>query len=335
MDHINSLKSSKPGSADFIIYLARPEVLSIILLVCVITIFQFLSGGILLGAYNVSNVLTVLPEIGLVVIGVAILMIAGEFDLSVGSVFALAPMLTFSLADAGWPVSITLPFAILATLCIGFLNGLITLKYKLPSFITTLGMLFIVRSITVTLSDGFPPPFDPDAPVALFAGELGPIKMSMIWFFGILAIASVFLRSTNYGAWVYATGGQKEVADSVGINTFRVKIGAFMLSSLLAGFAGLLQVFRLHSPLPSLGEGLELQVIAAAVVGGVALTGGVGTAFGAVLGLVLLKVIENGLILTGVDANWFKFATGAIMIVAVIFHAGIRIHAKRLSESDT
>lgn len=314
--------------------IARPEILSAVLLVVVVALFQILSGGILLGAYNVSNLLTVLPEVGLVVIGVAILMIAGEFDLSVGSVFAFAPMVTFALVEQGWPISVTLPLALLSTLVIGFINGYVTLHYRLPSFIATLGMLFVIRSLTVALSGGFPPSFADDAPTWIFSGAIGPVKVSMIWFFAILALAIVFLRSTNYGAWLYACGGQQEVAKSVGINTFRVKIGAFMACSFLAGLAGLIQVFRLRSPLPSLGEGLELQVIAAAVVGGVALTGGIGTVVGAVLGLVLLKVIENGLILSGVDANWFKFAAGFIMVFAVIMHSAIGLRMKRLFEDD-
>jgi ribose/xylose/arabinose/galactoside ABC-type transport system permease subunit len=309
--------------------LAQPAILSACLIVLAAIFFNLLSGGILLSAYNLSNLLSVLPEIALVVIGVTVLMIAGEFDLSVGSVFAFAPMITFVFADEGWPVAATLPLAMVVALLIGFLNAFITLRYRLPSFITTLGMLFAVRSLTVALSDGFPPPFASDAPVWLFSGDLGPLKVSMIWFAVIFALVIFILRSTNYGTWLYATGGQSEVARSVGINVNRVKFAAFMFCSFMAGFAGMLQVFRLRSPLPSLGEGLELQVIAAAVVGGVALTGGVGTVIGAVLGLVLLKLIENGLILSGVDANWFKFATGVIMVVAVIAHANISARVKR------
>jgi ribose/xylose/arabinose/galactoside ABC-type transport system permease subunit len=313
--------------------LSRPDLLTFVLLIVVVTLFQILSDGILLGSYNLSNILTVLPEIGLVVIGAAILMIAGEFDLSVGSVFALAPMIVFSMADAGWGFNVSIPVALLSALLIGYINGYISIKFKLPSFITTLGMLFIVRSLTVSASGGFPPSFSPNAPEYLFSGDVGPLNMAMIWFFTILFASTIFLRYTNYGTWLYATGGQEEVAKSVGIKTTRVKICAFMFCSFLAGLAGLIQVFRLHSPLPSLGEGLELQVIAAAVVGGVALTGGIGSALGAVLGLMILKIIENGLILTGVDANWFKFAIGAIMICVVIFNAFVEKSIKNISEA--
>ena len=284
--------------------------------------------------YNVSNVLTVLPEIGLVVIGVSILMIAGEFDLSVGSVFALTPMVAFTLAESVLPTGLTLCIAMACALLVGLINGTITQVYHLSSFITTLGMPFVVRSLTISVSGGFPPPFAADAPTYLFSDFVGPVRISMIWFFVLFAIAAFGLRNTNYGVWTYATGGQKEVTKSVGINTFRVKMTAFMMCSALAGFAGLLQVFRLRSPLPSLGEGLKLQVITAAVIGCVALTGGFGTVLGAVLGLLLLKVIENGLILVGIEVNWFKFATGAIMILAVILNANIAKFARNSASGD-
>ncbi|MEX3007869.1 ABC transporter permease [Hoeflea sp. TYP-13] len=335
MTHVTSAPAARTSFSNRIIAVAaKPEALGAAILIVVVLAFQALSGGILLSPYNVSNVLAVLPEIGLVVIGVSILMIAGEFDLSVGSVFALTPMIAFTLAESGLPISLTLAIAMACSLIVGFINGYITQVYRLPSFITTLGMLFVVRSITVSVSDGFPPPFAADAPTFLFSDFIGPVRVSMIWFFLLFALAAFGLKLTNYGLWVYATGGQREVAKSVGINTFRVKMAAFMLCSALAGFAGLLQVFRLRSPLPSLGEGLELQVIAAAVIGGVALTGGVGSVIGAVLGLLLLKVIENGLILVGVEANWFKFATGSIMIVAVILHASIAKYAKTNAAGD-
>ncbi len=334
MVNATSAATGMPLANRLIAIVAKPEALGAIILLAVVIAFQALSGGILLSTYNVSNVLTVLPEIGLVVIGVSILMIAGEFDLSVGSVFALTPMVAFTLADSGLPIGLTLCIAMACALLVGLINGYITQVYHLPSFITTLGMLFVVRSLTVSVSGGFPPPFAADAPTYLFSDFVGPVRISMIWFFVIFAIAAFGLRNTNYGVWTYATGGQKEVAKSVGINTFRVKMTAFMMCSALAGFAGLLQVFRLRSPLPSLGEGLELQVIAAAVIGGVALTGGVGTVLGAVLGLLLLKVIENGLILVGIEANWFKFATGAIMILAVILHANISKLARNSASGD-
>ena len=138
------------------------------------------------------------------------------------------------------------------------------------------------------------------------------------------------MTKTNFGNWVKATGGFHAAAASMGIPVNKVKIASFMLCSVLAGFAGMIQVLRLGSPLPSIGEGMELQAVAAAVIGGTALTGGIGTVFGGIIGAVLIRVIDNGLVLTRIDANWFKFAIGTLTILAVIANAWLRSMAKKI-----
>ena len=138
------------------------------------------------------------------------------------------------------------------------------------------------------------------------------------------------LSRTNFGNWVKATGGFMPAAAAMGIPTARVKIVCFMLCSVLAGFAGMIQVLRLGSPLPSIGEGLELQAVAAAVIGGASLTGGIGTVFGGIIGATLIRVIDNGLVLSHVDANWFKFAIGFLTIFAVVANAWLRKRAQAI-----
>ncbi len=135
---------------------------------------------------------------------------------------------------------------------------------------------------------------------------------------------------TNFGNWIRATGGQLDAAVNMGIPVNATKMICFMLCSVLAGFAGLIQVMRLGSPLPSLGEGLELQAVAAAVIGGTSLTGGIGTVLGAIIGATLIRVIDNGLVLTRVDANWFKFAIGMLLILAVVSNSWLRRTARRI-----
>ena len=147
---------------------------------------------------------------------------------------------------------------------------------------------------------------------------------------GIAALASALMSLTNFGNWIKSTGGHLEAAASMGIPVNRVKIICFMLCSVLAGFAGLIQVLRLNSPLPSIGLGMELQAVAAAVIGGTALTGGVGTVFGAIVGALLIRVIDNGLVLSHVNANWFQFAIGALTVIAVIANSWLRRTARRI-----
>ena len=307
--------------------LQKPEVAGIALLLALILVFQVRSDGIFLSADNLRGILGILPEMALVAIGVTILMICGEFDLSVGSVFALMPMSMAILLEAGWGFLPAVLAGLLVAAGIGFLNGWITIRFAIPSFITTLGMLFVARSLTVVISGGFPPLLPIGVPswmFTLFVGPGGLFRLSFVWFLTIAILSALFMSRTNIGNWIKATGGFLEAAQSMGIPTAAVKVGCFMLCSTLAGFAGLIQVMRLGSPLPSIGEGMELQAVAAAVIGGAALTGGIGTVLGAVVGALLIRVIDNGLVLTQVDANWFKFAIGALTILAVIVNAWMR-----------
>lgn len=315
------------------IYLEKPELAALVLLLALVAVFQVQSDGIFLSANNLRGILGILPEIGLMVIGVTILMICGEFDLSVGSVFALMPMTMAVLMADGTPFFFAFFAGLAVCAAIGFINGYLTIKFNIPSFITTLGMLFIARSLTIVISGGFPPLLPTDLPNWLFTVFVGPgdlFRMSFVWFAIITVLASLLMSRTNFGNWVRATGGFLPAAQSMGIPTVRVKIVCFMLCSMLAGFAGMIQVLRLGSPLPSIGEGWELQAVAAAVIGGTALSGGIGAVIGGVIGAILIRVIDNGLVLSQVDANWFKFAIGFLTIFAVVANAWLGKRAKAI-----
>jgi len=254
------------------IYLDKPELTGVLFLVVLTIVFQITSGGVFLNALNLQGTLGLLPEVGLVAIGVTLLMICGEFDLSVGSVFALTPMIMAVLLAGGSPFLLAFPAGLLAAAAVGLFNGFVTIRFAIPSFITTLGMLFVARSLTVVISGGFPPLIPPDAlPKWLFTHYVGPgnmFRMSFLWFVAVAVLTSLLLSRTNFGNWVRATGGFLPAAQSMGIPTARVKIACFMICSVLAGFAGTIQVMRLGAPLPSIGEGLELQAVAAAVIVG-------------------------------------------------------------------
>lgn len=316
------------------IYLDRPELAGFGFLILLAIVFQIQSDGVFLNAFNLQGQLGLIPEMALVAIGVTMLMISGEFDLSVGSVFALMPMVMGVMLADGWPFLLAFPAGMVAALLIGLVNGIVTVRFGIPSFIATLGMLFVARSITVVISGGFPPVIpDGSMPKDLFTEFVGPgnmFRMSFLWFLAIAVLATLLLQRTNFGNWVRATGGFLPAAQAMGIPTARVKITCFMLCSLLAGFAGTLQVMRLSAPLPSLGQGLELQAVAAAVIGGTALTGGIGTILGGIVGAVLIRVIDNGLVLSGVDANWFKMALGVLTVLAVILNSWLRAKGRAI-----
>jgi len=317
----------------------KPELASAMLLLVLVVLFQIRSEGVFLSVNNVRGFLGLLPETALVAVGVTLLMISGEFDLSVGSVFALMPMTMAVLVVAGWPFWAAVAVGLLLCAFIGFLNGWLTIRFDIPSFITTLGMLFMARSLTVVISGGFPPRIKPgEVPSWIFVGFVddgGLIRASVLWFIAIAIVISLLLSRTNFGNWVRATGGFLPAASAMGIPTGKVKIACFMICSVLAGFAGMIQSLRLHSFLPSIGEGMELQAVAAAVIGGTSLAGGVGSIIGGLIGAILIRVIDNGMVMSQIDSNWFKFAIGALTIFAVVGNAWLRRRGRAMKvETD-
>jgi simple sugar transport system permease protein len=317
----------------FRISLEKPELAGIALLLVLTLVFAFRSNGVFLSADNLRGILGLLPEVGLVSIGVTLLMICGEFHLSVGSMFALMPVSVALMTNHGVPFIPAMLLGLTISAVVGFANGFITLVFNIPSFIATLGMLFMVRSLTVVLTGGFPPLLSSELPIGIFTQFVGPagiLRVSFIWFAAVALIAGAMLGRSNFGNWIRATGGFLDAAKSMGVPVWRVKMSCFILCSMLAGFAGTIQVFRLGSALPSIGDGLELQPVAAAVIGGTALTGGVGTVLGAIVGALLIRVIDNGLVMSQVDANWFKFAVGGLTVFAVVANSWLRRTARRI-----
>jgi simple sugar transport system permease protein len=309
--------------------LSRPEVS--VLLITLLAIMGFTAiAPAFLSPGNIRVVLGIAPEVGIVAVGVAVLMIAGEFDISVGATFALAPMLGVVLTHLGLDPYLAFGLGLLACVAVGLANAAITITFDIPSFITTLGMMFIVRSIVVLLAGGLPPPLPEALPADLFIGFVGPFRASLFWYLAIIAVVALLLSRTNLGNWIYATGGDYQAAKDLGVSVRAVKTICFALCAFLAGFAGIIQSLRVHAALTSLGTGLELQTIAAAVIGGTALRGGFGSVIGAVLGALLIRIIDNGLVLSRIDSNWFMMAVGVLTVGAVIFNEAVRRQARRI-----
>ncbi|MBN8997396.1 MAG: ABC transporter permease [Rhizobiales bacterium] len=307
--------------------LQNTEIPGLVLLVVLVVLFSVFSNGIFVSTENLRGILGLLPEIGIVAIGVAILMIAGEFDLSVGSTFGLVPMVMVVFMSHGWGFAPAFGVAMLIGIGIGLVNAFVTLRLGIPSFITTLGMLFMMRSLTVVISGGFPPQIPSDVPRWLFTDYFGPgnfLRASFVWLVIIAICASLMLSRSNFGNWIKASGGQVAAAAALGVPVMRVKTICFAGCALLAGFAGVIQSLRLNSVMSSTGDGMELQAVAASVIGGVSLVGGIGTVFSAIIGALLIRVIDNGLVLTRTDPNWFKFAVGALIVFAVVANSWLQ-----------
>ncbi|MBW2059900.1 MAG: ABC transporter permease, partial [Deltaproteobacteria bacterium] len=280
---------------------------AIIGFVVVFLVFSLISRQFLT-ARTFAAILTVTAELGILTVGIAFLMISGEFDLSVGSVLAVAAMTLALLLNQGiYPLVAFLICLVLGCL-MGLVNGVITLRADIPSFITTLGMMMVWRGVLLAVSGGFVIRFEGhsafvDALAQRFAGGF---RTSALWLAGIVVVFEIVLSGTRYGNWVYATGGSKGVARAMGVNTGRVKLVNFALSGLLAAVAGCITFGRFKLVDPTLGMGIELEAIAAAVIGGALLTGGYGSIFGAFLGAFLVGMVRTGLILAGAPAYWYR-----------------------------
>ena len=272
---------------------------------------------------TVSNILNIARQTAIVsIIGFAMTFVltAGEIDLSIGAVMALASVVTsIILRDGGhWVIA---SIAGLATGAgFGWINGLLTTRAKIPSFLVTLGSMGIARGIALTITGTLTIVFIND-PFTVFwgAGDIGPVPVLVIWMSIVFAITYFLFKHTILGRFVQATGGNLTAARFSGVNTDFIKLLTLMMSGLAAGVGGLLTTARLYSGRPYVGQGLELDVIAAVILGGTSLFGGRGTILGTLIGAFIIGVLNNGLILLGIGTNVQMIIKGVIIIAAVFF----------------
>lgn len=293
--------------------------------VSVFLIFSIISKNFLT-ASNFVSIFTISAELGIVTIGITFLMISGEFDLSVSSVFAVVPMFVILFTQNGIPVVIAFLLAMIIAGLIGYANSLVTIKFEIPSFITTLGMQMFWRGILLAITGGFPLYYKASKSfIYLFGGRIfGNLRISGFWFILIVIVFSIILTNTRYGNWVFATGGNPRVAKALGVDAARVKMINFIVAAMLAGFAGMANLGRFKIVDPTLGVGMELEAIAAAVIGGTFLKGGYGSIIGAFIGAFLIGMVQNGLILAGAPPYWYRAFIGIILVIAAIINMRIK-----------
>ena len=282
---------------------------------------------------NLYNITRNFTFVAIIALGMTLVIITGGIDLSVGSVLCLCSMVLAVVMNAGYSIEVGIAASIGTALVIGGFNGVMIAYLGFPPFVITLGMLSIARSLAMVASNNtvvfqFGP--DHDMLLALGGGA---------WFFGIanpviymivLALLTGFvLRWTKFGRYVFAIGGNEHAATLTGVPVRRIKVTVYMISALSAGVAGIIQTGWLGAVTTNIGAGMELQVIAAAVIGGANLAGGLGTASGALIGAALIEVIRNSLGLLGINAFWQGTFIGGATVLAVLFD---RIRSFRQSE---
>jgi ribose transport system permease protein len=266
---------------------------------------------------NLLNIIRQTAIIAVVSVTMTFVLSTGEIDLSVGAVAGLASVATAMGIDQ-FGIAGGILYGLGTGVVVGAINGWLTTGIGIPSFLTTLAMMGIARGVAMWISGTAAIPILSKPYAAIFgAGNLGPIPSLLIWV-AIIGIAGhIVLRRTTFGRRVLATGGNETSARYSGVNTASIKFRVLMLSSVAAAFAGMLYAGRLHSGRFQFGEGDELSVIAAAVLGGTSLFGGAGTVVGSIMGALMIGLINNGLVLMGLEFSQQLIARGAIIIIAV------------------
>jgi ribose transport system permease protein len=298
-----------------------------VLITLLVAVFarNFLSYG------NLLNTSKNFSYIAIVAMGSTLVIITGGIDLSVGSVMALVAVLTAMLmkafaatALAGIPYAVMIAsvlVALAASAFAGLINGLLIAKVRLSPFVTTLGMLSICRGVTYVITQGrgqAPAGPNVDTFYALTDGKVFGLPIPLVYLLLIGIVMGIALRHSRWGRYVFVLGGNERAAQLTGVAVARVKISVYVLSALSAGFAGILITGWLGSAPANLATGYELKIIAASVIGGADLAGGVGGPLGAIIGSALIEVIRNGLALFGADTYWEQVFVGTIIILAVL-----------------
>ena len=299
----------------------------VLILLAMLVAFSLLSEGFFT-TRNIFNIIRQISFMGLIAIGVTMVILTGGIDLGSGSVLALAAVLATSLAQlpesatlkyAGLSVPIGVPVlvALLIGALTGWVNGALIARFRIPPFIATLGMMTVARGFALIYSNK---PLSQLTPEYNFIGQgaIAGVPFPVIVLLVVAVLTHIMLNNTRFGRYIYALGGNEQAARISGVNIDRVKIGVYTLAGLLSGLAGLVVSSRVGSGQPGQGVGIELDAIAAAVIGGTSLSGGIGTIWGTIVGALIIGVLDNGLILLNVDQYWITIVKGTIIVVAVI-----------------
>jgi len=323
-------------------FVTRPEVGSLVGAIAVFLLF-FAVATPFRELDSLSTVAYASSTIGIMAVGVSLLMIGGEFDLSAGvgvitSALA-AGMFAYELSLNVW---VGAALALVLSLGIGFLNGYLVVKTKLPSFLITLSTFLMLQGLNlavtrwVTGSVASPPISDMagfGSASKVFASSFTVagvgVQLTVVWWIAFIALATWVLLRTKVGNWIYAAGGNAEAARAVGVPVNATKIGLFMTVGFMAWFVGMHNLFRFNTVQSGEGVGQELIYIAAAVIGGCALMGGWGTAIGAAIGALILGMAQQGVVYAGWNPDLFMFFIGATLLIAVVLNLWVRLRAQR------
>ncbi len=303
--------------------LQRPELASLSGLLVAVAAFSILRADLFLSHDNGVNVASLAAQYGIVAVGVTVLMIAGHFDLSVGTIVGLTGWAMYYFGNVlGLPPALTILCSLGFGALLGAINGVILVLSGLPSFIITLAMALVYRGILTMQTSGFPVVVEfPPEYAQIIAGKLlGGYRMSLLWFLLVAVLATVFLLRTRMGNWTFAIGQNPTAAKNLGVPVARTTITLFAMSGLTSGLAGIIVAVQYFSIDANRGVGWELIAIAMVVIGGTLLTGGYGSVLGTVLGAFMYAIVNSGLLLVGLQGYWVNIFLGVVVLVAVLIN---------------
>ena len=295
-----------------------------IIFVFLIVFFTILLGNRFFSYFNFINILRQTAMISIMSIGMTFALSSGEIDLSVGSTISFSALLT-AMTLRYYPTFVGVIVGLGSGILVGFLNGSLVAWLKIPSFLVTVGSMSLIGGLSRWVTGMKSIEITNERYNFLFgSGDIGNISILFIWTIGVMIIGFLLLQRTAYGRMVLASGGNEKAAFYTGINTRLIKMSTLMISAVSASLAGMLYAGRLHGVRYTIGEGLELSVIAATVIGGTSLFGGRGTIIGSVIGSLVIGIINNGLILLGLSIAEQMFFRGLILIVAVAINTRLQ-----------
>lgn len=292
---------------------------SLLVVLIVFGAFMAFASDVFLTRANLEAILLSLSVEAVIAVGMAILLISGGLDLSVGSTLALTGVVSgLAMMQFGLPVPLAVLAGLGAAALVGLANGLLVARLKINPFITTLGMQITVRGLLLVLASGKAVLNLPDAFTNIGQGRLFMVQYPIYVMLALVIVGDVLLRNSRFFRQSYYIGGNEKAARLSGINVERVQIFNYCLTALLAGIAGIMITARFGSASVTIGSAVELRVITAAIIGGASLNGGEGSVLGAFLGALFMAVLANALNLLGVDVYWQNLVTGLILIIAVV-----------------
>jgi ribose transport system permease protein len=273
-----------------------------------------------LDIYNLQSLIRDLAFIGMIGIGQSLLLLIGELDLSVGKIASLCGIMSgMMMMHWGWNPYASLIAALLLGLLLGTINGMIITKLRLNAMVATIGMQGVYGGINLVLTKGKAITGIPKSIHVFGKGNLGPIPFPFIFTLIILVLVLFFVKKTKTGRYIYAIGNNKEAAKVLGIKVDKIRVMIYAIVGFISALAGILYVARLGSAQSSIGENWPMNSIAASVIGGVALTGGVGNPAGALIGAAIISIIQNMIVLFGVNVYWQSAVSGFVVVIAISF----------------